>query len=177
MDLQNSPAARRPLQGRARAAPPEEGTPRMTHHAPAIPDVRCHVAALLLWSLLAPAVHAQVPPAGPEGWHFTPLIENVISPPHWFTGADGKVHLVYELLLTNALAVPVTVSNVEVLNADSGATLLRLTGPSLLSAMSIVTSLAPDVVLPTATVGVVMLDVPLAGKAEVPEVIAHRVTI
>lgn len=149
----------------------------MTRHAPAIPDVRCHVAALLLWSLLAPTVHAQAQPAGPEGWHFTPLIENVISPPHWFTGTDGKVHIVYELLLTNALAVPVTVSNVEVLNADSGATLLRLTGPSLLSAMSIVTSLAPDVVLPTATVGVVMLDVPLAGKAEVPEVIAHRVTI
>ena len=149
----------------------------MPRHALVIPGIRCLTAALLLWISGAPAVHAQAQPAGPEGWHFTPLIENVISPPHWFTGTDGKVHLVHELLLTNALAGPVTISTVEVLNADSGATLLRLAGPSLLSAMSIVTSLAPDVVLPTATVGVVWLDVALASKADVPEFIAHRVTI
>ncbi len=149
----------------------------MTRHALAIPDVPRLVAALLLWILLAPAAYAQAQAAGPDGWHFTPLIESVIAPPHWFTGADGKVHLVYELLLTNALAVPVTVSAVEVVNAVSGATLQRLTGPSLLAAMSIITSLVPNVVLPTATVGVVMLDVTLAGKADVPEFIAHRVTI
>ncbi|MEO8754620.1 MAG: M23 family metallopeptidase [Casimicrobiaceae bacterium] len=148
----------------------------MAHTAVATPGARL-VTALFFWSLLAPALHAQAQPAGPEGWHFTPLIESVISTPHWFTGSDGKVHLAYELLLTNALPTPVTVSTVEVRNADSGATLLRLTGPALLSAMSIVTSLAPNVVLPAATVGVVMLDVTLASKADVPEFIAHRVTI
>lgn len=149
----------------------------MSRQALAFPDVRGLVAALLLWGLLAPAMHAQAQPTGPEGWHFTPLIDSVISTPHWFDATDGKVHLVYELLLTNALAVPVTVMAVEVLDADSGATLVRLTGPSLLSAMSIVTSLAPNVMLPTATVGVVFLDVVLAGKADVPEFVAHRVTI
>ncbi|MEO8506877.1 MAG: M23 family peptidase, partial [Betaproteobacteria bacterium] len=149
----------------------------MTRHALAIPRVRGLVLALFLWILLAPTVHAQAQPAGPEGWHFTPLIASVISTPHWFTGTDGKVHLVYELLLANALAVPVTVMAVEVLDAVSGATQVRLTGPSLLSAMSIVTSLAPNVVLPTATVGVIFLDVALVGTADVPEFVAHRVTI
>ena len=135
----------------------------MTHHALVIPGVRCLVAALFIWSLETPAVHAQAQPAPPANWQFTPLIETVVSPPRWFTGTDGKVHLVYELLLTNALSVPATVSAVAVLNADSGATLLRLTGPSLTSAMSLVTSPdAPNVVLPPATVGAVWLDVPLA---------------
>jgi len=73
--------------------------------------------------------------------------------------------------------VPVTVSTVEVLDADSNATLLRLTGPSLLASMTIATSLAPAAVLPTATVGVVWLDVALAAKADAPAFIAHRITI
>jgi len=134
----------------------------------------CLIAALVLGIFAAPALHAQAKPAE---WQFTPLIDDVISRPHWFTGTDGKVHLVYELLLTNALAVPVTVSTVEVLDADSNATLLRLTGPSLLASMTIATSLAPAAVLPTATVGVVWLDVALAAKADAPAFIAHRITI
>lgn len=159
--------------GSKRSTPPE--VPHMKRYALVVHGVRCLVAALLLWSLGAPAVHAQAQSAD---WQFTPLIENVVSPPRWFIGTDGQVHLVYELVLTNALTVPATVSTVSVLDVDSGATLLRLTGPSLLSAMSLVTSPdAPDVVLSPAMVGAVWLDVPLAGKADIPEFIAHRVTI
>ena len=150
----------------------------MTLHTFSVPEVRFLVAAIFLGSLLTSTVHAQAQPAAPAGWNFTPLIESVISPPHWFTGTDGRVHLVYELLLTNALTVPATVSAVAVLNADSGATLLRLTGPSLTSAMSLFTSPdAPNVVLPPATVGAVWLDVPLASKEDIPAFIAHQVTI
>jgi hypothetical protein len=150
----------------------------MAHHAVAIPGVRCLVVVLLLWSLGVPAVHAQAQRTAPTEWQFTPLVENVYSPPRWFTGTDGKVHLVYELYLTNGLPMPAIVNTVAVLDANSGATLLRLTGPSLLSAMSLVMpSTAPNVVLPPATVGVVWLDVPLASKADIPEFIAHRVTI
>lgn len=150
----------------------------MPHHVLAIPKVRCLVVALLLWSLGVSAVHAQLRPSPPADWQFTPLIETIHSPPRWFTGTDGKVHLVYELLLTNALTVPATVSMVEVRDADSGATLIRLTGPSLLAAMSLPTSPdTPAVVLLPATVGVVWLDVPLAGKADVPAFVAHQLTI
>jgi hypothetical protein len=150
----------------------------MAHHAVAIPGVRCLVVVLLLWSLGVPAVHAQAQRTAPAEWQFAPLVENVFSPPRWFTGTDGKVHLVYELYLTNGLPMPAIVNTVAVLDANSGATLLRLTGPSLLSAMSLVMpSTAPNVVLPPATVGVVWLDVPLASKADIPEFIAHRVTI
>jgi hypothetical protein len=44
----------------------------------------------------------------------TPLLDLVLSPPRWFTGTDEQVHLVYELLLTNALPAPATVRAVEV---------------------------------------------------------------
>jgi hypothetical protein len=80
--------------------------------------------------------------------------------------------------LTNAVPVPVTVSDVDVRDADTGATLMRLTGDSLLAAMSLATSPdSPDVVLPPATVGIVWLDVPLAGERDIPAAVEHRLTI
>ena len=133
-------------------------------------------AALLAWCLGAAAAHAQ--PAPPGDWQFTPLVESVLSPPSWFTGSDGKVHLVYELLLTNGLPVPATVSTIAVLDATTGATLQRLSGAALVSAMSLVMPTeAPTAVLPPATVGIVWFDVPLASAADIPAFIAHRVSI
>ena len=67
-------------------------------------------------------MRTQAQPARPSDWPFTPLIENIASPPRWFTGNDGQVHLVYELLLTNALTVSDAVSMVTMLDADPGAT-------------------------------------------------------
>jgi pimeloyl-ACP methyl ester carboxylesterase len=108
----------------------------------------------------------------------TPLLDTVLSPPHWFTGTDGRVHLVYELVLTNALPVPITVNAVEVRAADSGIALTRLSGESLLTAMSLATSPeTPAVVLPPATTGVLWLDVPLTGPGDIPASVAHRLTI
>ncbi len=150
----------------------------MRHDRPASYRVRGLGAMLLAWGLGVHAVHAQTKPAPIPDWRFTPLIESVLSTPRWFTGTDGKVHLVYELLLTNAMTVPATVGAVAVLDADSGAALARLTGPALQAAMSIVASPdTPAVTLPPATVGAVWLDVPLAGKADVPAFVAHRLTI
>jgi pimeloyl-ACP methyl ester carboxylesterase len=108
----------------------------------------------------------------------TPLLDRVLAPPHWFTGTDGQVHLVYELLLTNAISAPVTVKMVEVNDAATGATLMRLSGASLLAAMSLATSPeTPAVVLPPSTIGVLWLDVPLASERDIPAAITHRLTI
>jgi hypothetical protein len=92
------------------------------------------VVALLLLGLTVPAVQAQatpVPAAG--GDQYTPLIQTVPTPPRWFPGSDGQVHLTYELLLTNGFPVPVTVSAVEVLDAASGAVIAQLEGDALIS--------------------------------------------
>lgn len=108
----------------------------------------------------------------------TPLLDNVMSPPRWFAGTDGQVHLVYELLVTNAMPAPVTVSAVEVRDGDTGAALARLSGESLLAAMSLATSPeTPAALLPPASVGVVWLDIPLPGPDDVPASVAHHLTI
>lgn len=53
-------------------------------------------------------------PTGHPDDVFTPLVAEVMSTPRWFTGSDGKVHLAYELELTNGTAVPAELRAVEV---------------------------------------------------------------
>ena len=132
------------------------------------------LAVLLLCLWLTSPARAE-PPAG---WQFTPLLEDVHSPPRWFTGSDGQVHLVYELVLTNVLTVPVTVGEIVVRDADSGAPVQQFSGAALQSAVSLLTSPdTPSVVLPPGTVGIAWLDVVVAGEAAVPAAVVHRVPI
>jgi hypothetical protein len=120
------------------------------------------VGAFLLSSCSASSTSQRSQQTGPNGGgQLTPLLNSTLSAPRWFGGTDGKAHLVYELLLTNAIPVPVTLSALEVRDADSGATLIRLAGDSLRAATSPATS--PDtaaVLLPPASVGIVWLDIP-----------------
>jgi hypothetical protein len=62
------------------------------------------------------------------GGQITPLLDSTLSTPRWFTGTDGQAHLVYELMLTSVVPAPVTLGSLEVHSADSGATLIRLSG-------------------------------------------------
>jgi hypothetical protein len=156
----------------------------MSHRRLSRSGVRGVVAALAICALSLSSCSNELASTGsepsqpPGGSHLTPLLDSVLSPPHWFTGTDGQAHLVYELLLTNIVPAPVTVSAVEVHDADSGATLIRLAGDSLLAAMSLIASPdTPSVLLPPAAVGVVWLDIPLAGESAIPAAIAHRLTI
>ncbi len=93
-----------------------------------------------------------------------------------FAGSDGQVHLVYELLLTNALSVPVDVRSVEVLDAVTGAPLQSLDGDALLASMTPATTPeTPAVALPPASIGAVWLDVPLASAGSVRlAAVTHR---
>ena len=56
----------------------------------------------------------------------TPLLASVIAAPIPVPATDGKVHLAYELLLTNVLDQELTLTSVDVRAADQ--TLLNLTG-------------------------------------------------
>src|SRR5690348_15723999 len=94
--------------------------------------------AILLVCCASPAQGlAQSTPTTDDA-QLTGLVESVLSPPRWFTGSDGNVHLVYELVLTNPLPADVTVTSVDVLDAASGESLTRLEGANLLAAMSLV---------------------------------------
>jgi hypothetical protein len=109
---------------------------------------------------------------------YTPIIQSVHSTPRWFLGADERVHLVYELLLTNAFPLPATVTTVEVLDGAGGQAIATLAGADLSAAMSLLTSPAePATTLPPSTVGVVWFDLPFTGPEQLPATIAHRLTV
>jgi hypothetical protein len=139
---------------------------------------RAMTLTILLACFASPAQgFAQATPTTDDA-QLTGLVESVLSPPRWFTGSDGNVHLVYELVLTNPLPADVTVTSVDVLDAASGESLTRLEGASLLAAMSLVAQPDdPAVALPPSSVGVVWFDLLLTGSDALPEAVAHRLTI
>lgn len=97
--------------------------------------------------------------------------------PRWYKAADGRVHLEYELQLTNAAGLSAEVSSVQVLAAD-GRSIATLSGQRLKAAMSLLPSPnEPTTTLPPASVGVVWFDLSLPTRKAVPRQIKHRLTI
>lgn len=134
--------------------------------------IRCFTALVLAIVAVMGTMSAPV-----RGESFTPLIPSVPSAPRWFPGTDGNVHIVYELLLMNAMAVPVTLDKVEVADPGSGATLATLEGDALADATSLLSvPNQPVTQLPPSTVGVVWFDVSLPPGTDLPAAIIHRVT-
>jgi hypothetical protein len=73
------------------------------------------IFALLLSSCSTKSTSTGSRPTQPaSGGQLTPLLDSTLSAPQWFSGTDGKARLVYELLLTNAIQAPVTLSALEV---------------------------------------------------------------
>ena len=139
------------------------------------PSIVLAVGVLVL-GLLAAAT--STPPDQPAAYgQITPLLAGTLATPRWFTGTDGEKHLVYELLLTNVVPAAVTLNAVDVHDADSGVSLIRLTGDSLRAATSLAASAeTPTVTLPPSSIGVIWMDIAL-GSHPVPAAITHRVAI
>jgi hypothetical protein len=133
---------------------------------------------VFLCGIGTPGVGAQATPVASNDTQFTPLLPTVLTPPRWFRGSDEQIHLVYELLLTNAFPVPVEVSTLEVVDADSGTTIATVTGEGLTAAMSLLISPnTPMTSLPAGTVGVIWVDVALADVEQIPAAVHHRLTV
>lgn len=109
---------------------------------------------------------------------FTPAVMQVMSSPRWFTGSDGRVHLVYEVQLINGFPIAATVTEVEVLDADGGDVLASLDGAAVTEAMSLlVGGVGPTDTLQPSTVGVLWMDVEFDDAQAIPERIEHRLTV
>ena len=65
---------------------------------------------------------ASGPIRGPEPPVITPLVGSVLAAPVPVPATDGKVHLAYEVELTNVLAQEVTLTSLVVLDRDVIAT-------------------------------------------------------
>lgn len=113
------------------------------------------------------------------GTAFTPLIASTITTPAPVKGTDEKIHLAYELLLTNATALPYDLKSLEVADAATGEVLLVI-GPEQLHRAVIrlgEASEGTDEVGPVRIGGaetwIAWLDVQLDADADVPAVVQH----
>jgi pimeloyl-ACP methyl ester carboxylesterase len=111
---------------------------------------------------------------GPE---LTPVLQSVLSPPRWYPGDDGRVHVQYELMLTNTLALPVDITTLEVSDGN-GRRVDSLSGDRLAEAMTLLGSESEGTTrLPASTVAIVWLDLSVATRRRVPARVEHRLTV
>jgi hypothetical protein len=66
----------------------------------------------------APAVVAARPIPAPGEQSVTALALSVATPPRMLVGSDGRNHIAYDLLSTNATPVTITLTGVEVTTLD-----------------------------------------------------------
>ena len=127
----------------------------------------------------APATTASAAPAeprrGPEPSVATPVVANVLAAPVPVPATDGKVHLAYEVELTNVLAQEVTLTSLIVLDRD--VSLLNLSGDELANWTRIIGTPVPTTKIGPAQTAVVWLDVALDEGVTVPTQLMHAVGI
>ncbi len=125
----------------------------------------------------APATTASAAPAeprrGPEPSVATPVVANVLAAPVPVPATDGRVHLAYEVELTNVLAQEVTLTSLIVLDRD--VSLLNLSGDQLANWTRIIGTPVPTTKIGPAQTAVVWLDVALDKGATVPSQLMHAV--
>jgi hypothetical protein len=134
------------------------------------------------------AANAGPAPTGPPGispdTQFTPVTVLVLTSPAPVNASDGKVHIAYELVLTNALHVEnaphveVDINTVEVRDAASKRVVLSLTRSELAAHMNPIGD-APggeqgDPPIASSATSIVWLDVAVPRMVAVPETVDHR---
>lgn len=105
---------------------------------------------------------------------FTPIVGSVLAPPMPVAATDGKTHLAYELVLTNASSQDVTLTSVAAV--AGGNRLLTLSADQLGSWMRVLASPAPTTTIRPAQTALLWLDV-VVDEASVPAEISHIVGI
>jgi Peptidase family M23 len=105
----------------------------------------------------------------------TPVIGGAVGLPRPVPATDGKTHLAYELLLTNAMTQEVTLTSVTA--AAGGRTLLTLAGDQLGYWTRVIGTTTPTTKLGPGQAGIVWLDVALDKSAVVPSVLDHTIGI
>jgi hypothetical protein len=125
----------------------------------------------------APTTTASAAPAeprqGPEPSVATPVVANVLSAPVPVPATDGKVHLAYEVELTNVLSQEVTLTSLVVLDRDVA--LLNLSGDQLADWTRVIGTRTSTTKIGPAQTAVVWLDVTLDKDAAVPTQLMHAV--
>ncbi len=121
-----------------------------------------------------PPATAAEPTPDITGEVYTPIVTQVLDAPVPATMSDGRTHLAYELILSNATGSDVTIDDLRVLAPD-GAPLGSFSGPTLLmkpiGVAAAVTTLSPGLQV------VALLDVVLPEGATAPTALIHELAL
>jgi Peptidase family M23 len=105
----------------------------------------------------------------------TPLLLDIQDAPVPFTGSDGRVHVVYELWVTNFSSGDVAVEKVEVLG--DGEVLASLDAAAIAGRLQAAGQRESAATLARSVQALLFVHVTLESGATVPRVISHRVTM
>jgi len=134
---------------------------------------RCFVQrvlpGLVALVLFAPVGHAQVPE------NMTPVLLEVQDAPVPFMGSDGRMHLVYELWLTNFSSADVSVEKVEVLG--DGVVLQSFDASAIAARLQAAGQRESAGKLAGSARALLFLHLTLAPGASIPARLTHRITI
>ncbi len=123
----------------------------------------------LVVAILTVAAPAQAAP------QFTPLIATVLAQPAPVRGTDGRLHVVYEVLLQNDARVRVDVLSLTV-RTGSGRSLLRAAGAQLPAVMTDFSG-QPTSALEADEGGKLWLDLVMRRARQVPRALVHRLSV
>jgi hypothetical protein len=140
----------------------------------------CSLLAIL--SLAAAAVGWEAWRPGPEAGQSaapvpsTALVVTAVGPPQHALGTDGREHIDYDLVITNAFTADVTLRSLEVTDGR-GERLLRLEGEALEAVTFELWSRggAPTLTVPRSGVVATVVDIAVAPGA-VPTRLTHRIS-
>jgi hypothetical protein len=131
----------------------------------------------LIWAASIAAVLAGSSfAAEPDSVHLTPLVADVLSPPHAVPGSDRRTHLVYEIRVANATDKRISLKRIAVVDGRAGTILATLGVTEIGGRFSLggnrgheSTELGPF------QFGVVFMHVALERSAPLPAALAHIV--
>jgi hypothetical protein len=150
------------------------GRPYVSEHKLGSNAMRILSRSFVVLVLMALMVSASAGRAdGPE--NITPLLLDVQDAPVPFMGSDGRVHLVYELWMTNFSSADISVEKVEVLSAD--VVLQSLNAAAIAGRLQAAGLREPAGKLGGSVQALLFLHVTLAPGAAIPTHLSHRVTI
>jgi hypothetical protein len=129
----------------------------------------------LVWIAFIAVAEGAFPGTGEAAVTMTPLLVAVHDAPVPFTGSDGRVHLVYELSLTNFSSGDVALQKVEVLG--DGNALQALDGAEVATRLQPVGSREPVGTMAKGTQSLLFLDVALDAGVPIPKQLSHRISL
>ena len=112
---------------------------------------------------------------GSAGDLLTPVVASVTNSPHPVLATDGKVHLAYELLLTNVISSDTTITSVVA--RGHGKNFQVLAGDDLKGVFKIFGNPAGNTVLGAGQEAIVWMDTVVDSYAAVPKQLKHVVEI